>query len=50
MIAYGSVHEILDRVWGAVDRSVLVVKVTRKGDETTTRWPASGPIWPTIPP
>jgi hypothetical protein len=33
VIAYGSVQEILDRVWGAVDRSVPVVKVTRKGDE-----------------
>ena len=35
VIAYGSVQEILDRVWGAVDRSVPVVKVTRKRDETT---------------
>ena len=34
VIAYGSVTEILDRVWTAADISVPLVKVARDGDET----------------
>ncbi len=33
-VAYGSVSDILDRVWEAADTAVPLVKVVRQGDET----------------
>ena len=33
-IAYGSVNEILDRIWTAADIAVPLIKIVRDGDET----------------